>query len=366
MKIRNLLAALSVLLLSACGGNKYTVVGNIEGLSDGETVSLCNIDNGVSLVPFDSVMVKDGKFQFTGETDTCDLCILSFNMNGEMATCTFFLEPGRIKISYKDQMQTIGGTRVNDSFQKFYDEVSEVNEKAMDLENRIQQAGTDGMDSLRDEMVSLQDMYRNVVVKSIRENCDNEFGVQQMLDSYSMLDVDELDELLSEIEANFPGNGYVVQLREMTDAQLRTADGKPFIDFSAMRLGEEEMDSVNFSEYVSANKVVLLDFWASWCQPCRGQIPYMKEAYEKFHGDGFEIVSVSVDEDLDSWKAALKDEGMSWPQLVDLQMDENSPALKYAVNVIPTSFLIDSDGIIIARNLRDEEYIEVLTDYFGR
>lgn len=355
---------LSVALLAACGGNKYSVSGTIEGAADGDTVLICDISNGVSLQAIDSTVVKNGKFSFKGQTDTCDVCILAFNIDGQMNTCTFFLEPGNIKINYSaDQTQTVGGTISNDAFQKFYDEIDKVEQKAMDLDKRMQQATAAGenMESYQDEMDDVQDMYRDVVQKSIRENVDNMFGFNQLLDYYSMFEPTELEELLKAMEPKFSGNQYIVQLKEMVASQLKTAIGQPYQNFSAPDVDGNEH---SLAEYVGQNKLVLLDFWASWCEPCRGEIPSMKSAYEKFHSMGFEIVSVSVDDNEEAWKEALEAENMPWPQLYDPNSGEGAPAFLYAITMIPSSFLIDSDGEIIGHNLRGEEYEKVLSDYF--
>jgi len=119
------------------------------------------------------------------------------------------------------------------------------------------------------------------------------------------------------------------------------------------------------SQYVGKNKVVLLDFWASWCTPCLNEIPNLKAAYSKFTSKGFEIVSVSVDDGTDEWIQAVKANGMNWVQLWNGEDMQNSAAIKYSITAIPSTFLIDSEGTIIGRNLRDKELEEALTDFFN-
>lgn len=362
-KMKKLLfVLLSVAMLAACGGNTYNVSGRIGGLADGDTVTICDISTG-SLLPIDTAFVSDGKFAFKGTTDTCSVCVLTFTENGMMQTCTFFLEPGRIKINYADQVQNVSGTKVNDAFQKFYDEVAKVEEKAMSLDQRAQQAQTKGesLESYQDEMNDLQDMYKQIVRKSIQDNTDNLFGYNQLLDSYSMFEPEELQELLNAFQTTYGDEEYIQQLSAMVASQLKSAVGQQYMDCVAEDVDANEH---NLSEYVADNKLILLDFWASWCAPCRNEIPYMKEAYGKYHSQGFEIVSLSVDEDIDAWKAALEEEGMTWPQLYNSESGEGTPAYLYAVTMIPTSFLIDGDGTIIARNLRGEEYEATLADFF--
>lgn len=357
-----LFTLLSAAMLAACGGSTYTVSGKVEGLADGDTVTICDIGTG-SLMPVDTAFVTNGKFTFKGKTDTCSVCVLVFTENGMMNTCTFFLEPGNIKINYADQKQNVSGTKVNNAFQKFYDAVSGVEEKAMSLDQRAQQAQTKGesLESYQDEMNDLQDMYRKIIRESIMDNTDNLFGFNQLLDSYSMFEPEELQEMLEAFQPTYGDEEYIQQLSEMVASQLKSAVGQQYQDCSAV---DSEANVHNLSEYVDGNKLILLDFWASWCAPCRNEIPYMKEAYEKYHSKGFEIVSLSVDEEVEAWKEALEEEGMAWPQLYNSESGEGTPAYLYAVTMIPTSFLIDGEGTIIARNLRGEEYEATLEDYF--
>ena len=119
---------------------------------------------------------------------------------------------------------------------------------------------------------------------------------------------------------------------------------------------------VKLSDYVKNNKVVLLDFWASWCAPCINEIPSLKEVYSAYNSKGFEIVSVSVDQELDEWKRAVKEHSLAWPQLIDLQESELSPAYLYSVRAIPSTFLIDSEGKIIARGLRGAQIEELIKE----
>lgn len=360
-KILSLIVIASAFI--ACSSNKYTIKGQIEGLEDGEYVTISDINGGSSLVPFDSIAVSDGKYSFEGETDTSDVCILSFEIDGEMHTCTFFLEPGRIEVSYVDGQQKVGGTPSNDGFQKFYDQVQNLNDKAEDLQTRIQQASAEGreIDSYKDEMEGLQDQYTKIVSESILSNADNTFGMQQLLDSYSMFEPEQLAEFITALEAKFAGNEYLAQLKEMTDLKLKTAVGSQYIDAAAHKDGVSG-ESVNFSEYVGKSEYVLIDFWASWCGPCRREIPYMKEAYAKYTAKGFEILSVSVDQDEADWKEALAEEGMAWPQLIDAQDADDCPAYLYGISTIPSNFLVDKDGKIVARDLRGAGLEEKLAE----
>lgn len=122
--------------------------------------------------------------------------------------------------------------------------------------------------------------------------------------------------------------------------------------------------SHKLSEYVGQGEWVLVDFWASWCGPCRAEMPNVVAAYEKYHGKGFEIVGLSFDKDKDEWVNAIKEWGMPWIQLSDLKYWETVAAGVYSVTGIPDNLLIDPEGTIIARGLRGEELEAKLSEIF--
>jgi len=359
----------AVSLISCGSGNSYKIRGKVPGVDNGTVVTL-NVIQDNDLVALDSAVVAKEKFTISGETDTCLLAILTFEDEEDVHACTFFLENGTIDIEYDifDGSQTIGGTVNNDAFQAFYKKIEVLNDKANEVQDKMRMTAAAGEDysSFVDEMSVLQDNYKDIVTKSIVENTGNVFGFQQLLDSYEIYEPDEILGFLDMFEPRFGTNADFSQLKGMMQVQMMTAVGHPCIDFELPLLNRkyETPSSVKLSDYIAANKVVLLDFWASWCTPCRNEIPNMKAAYEKFKSKGFEIVSVSVDDERDEWIQAVKDDGMTWPQLLDTNERETSAAYRYSVTAIPSTFLIDADGTIIGRNLRGGEVAAALEDYF--
>lgn len=126
--------------------------------------------------------------------------------------------------------------------------------------------------------------------------------------------------------------------------------GEQFVDFES----KNQNGQLKKLSYLKG-KVILLEFWASWCAPCRQENPNLVKTYKKFNPKGFEIFSVSLDEDKENWLKAIKKDSLNWEHVSDLKGDRNEPALIYGVNGIPDNFLIDKNGEIIGRNLRGEE-----------
>jgi thiol-disulfide isomerase/thioredoxin len=115
---------------------------------------------------------------------------------------------------------------------------------------------------------------------------------------------------------------------------------------------------------VGKSKYVLVDFWASWCGPCRAEMPYVVEAYQKYHDKGLEVIGVSFDNDKDAWVAAIGSLKMPWPQMSDLKGWESAAAGAYNIQSIPANVLIDEQGKIVAKNLRGEDLLDKMARLF--
>ena len=140
------------------------------------------------------------------------------------------------------------------------------------------------------------------------------------------------------------------QIKETLDAALLTNIGKPAPNFT---LKNTEGKDVALSSF--KGKYVLVDFWASWCGPCRAENPAVVKAYQKFKDKGFTILGVSLDDKKDKWLEAIKKDKLDWTQISDLKGWKSSAASLYGIKGIPMNFLIDKDGKIIAKGLRGED-----------
>jgi peroxiredoxin len=168
------------------------------------------------------------------------------------------------------------------------------------------------------------------------------------------LDPDKYSELYKSLDAGlskkFPNDKNVIMFHEVVERMLSTNVGQfaPEISLPSPEGKEIALSSLK-------GKLVLIDFWASWCGPCRKEMPNVIKIYSKFKNKGFEIYGVSLDQDKEKWMEAITKDGINWPQVSDLKYWDNVAARIYNVQGIPYTVLIDKDGKIIAKNLRGQE-----------
>jgi thiol-disulfide isomerase/thioredoxin len=184
-----------------------------------------------------------------------------------------------------------------------------------------------------------------------------------MLYSEVLNDGDKSDALMHQLTNDFSGTPLVVHIQEeeaKVDAgikmQASLVEGVPFPDFNEKDVMGKPLSIANYQ-----GKVVLIDFWATWCVPCRMQLPGIIAAYEKYHSQGFEIIGVSLDQDQQTLLDFTKENNMPWQQYFDGQGWSNKLALEYGVQGIPKNYLLDGNGKIIGRDLSGQELMDAIT-----
>jgi len=214
------------------------------------------------------------------------------------------------------------------------------------------------MDAKYDEMVP---EYMEYNKQAAKENADNVIGLNAFQQIYTMLEPEEVLEIAGLMSEELKNDPSIVQVTSSTEAQLKTAEGQMFTDFEVVTdpdTGKKE----KLSDYVGKGKYMLVDFWASWCGPCKQEIPNLKEVYNKFHGDNFDMLSVAVWErgNIQASIDTAAAYGINWNHMLN---GENVPTDAYGILGIPHIILFGPDGTILKRDLRGAAIGEEVAKY---
>jgi thiol-disulfide isomerase/thioredoxin len=356
MKTRYILAALTaVILLSACQQNSYKISGTSDGLHNGDTLFLTRDLN--SGIPSDTIIVKEGTFSVKGETDTCMLTILFSPKNPEVSAM-FFTEPGTITIHLgKNADSTIvGGTKANEGLQAMNNIAREYGRKMQEQAALFfdPSASEESKKQAMAKEVELQASLTREIIALAEKNIDNELGyfiVTNFSDDETFTN-EKRQELINKMPSNFRQRNEISEILAMIEAASLIAEGKTITD---IYLPSTDGTPMNIMSEVAKNQLTVLDFWASWCGPCRQEMPLVVELYNKYHEKGLGIVGISLDEDKDKWVNAISEMGMSWPQMSDLKGWQSAAAQMYQVNSIPFTIVVDQKGTILKKGLRGED-----------
>ena len=339
--------------LTACQQNSYTINGTTEGLADGDTLYLTrDMQTGE---PSDTIVIKDGEFSLKGETDTTALCMIYSAKRNEI-NAPFFLEPGAISIHLTQQPGTsrVGGTDCNKEWQELNDSVMVIGKEINNIAEHVYAGNLpkEEQDKGMAQIEQLNKRFAALVVKKAEENVDNEFGYF-LLTYYPVELIDNATraQLIKKMPEEMRRRPAIKEVEKAIAAAEKTGEGATIQDFSQTAI---DGSSVSLLEEVKKNKVTVIDFWASWCGPCRQEMPFMVEMYNALKNRGFGIVGVSLDNNQEAWAKATGQLGIVWPQMSDLKGWENAIAQHFDVTSIPHTIVVDQNGKILRRGLRGE------------
>ena len=335
--------------LAACNAQSgYKVTGTVEGMPDGKAI-IATV-NGSSLDTLAKADVKNGSFEFTGNVSEPTGAYIM--VIGQRGAIPFMLENANITVNAGQAGLTVTGSEG----QKIYDQFMAINtttqQEAMKLQQEYQAANGD-----QAKMQAVQEAYAKLMTDAqaketelIKANPDSYVSTFVIVSGMGQMEYEQLKErynLLGEkAKASAQGKAIAAQIAKLES----TAIGQIAPNFT---ITTPEGESISL--YDIKGKVKLIDFWASWCGPCRGENPHVVEIYKEYHPKGLEIFGVSLDNNKEAWVKAIADDGLVWKHGSDLKGWQSAPAQLYSVSGIPHTVLLDENNNIIAKNLRGDE-----------
>jgi len=358
--------------ITACQNkNEYTVTGTIPNKDwNGKNLYLVTIDSLFQEKIIDSTKVENGKFVFKQIAKASPVIQYIVMKDKSFTPVVIIAEKGKINVSFDSESKaTVKGTVMNDQYQQFAKEQADIMSRIDSLPIKYKTIG-ESADAIPeeinkqmiDEYKKLNDEFVNINYNYLKPNMSNPVGQFLFLNYYFLLNDNQNNELISLSTSEFQKSKIIQRMQEQMKIRETTSVGKQFTDVKGFDLNGK---AASLSDYAGKGKVVLVDFWASWCGPCRQSMPDLVKTYQKYKDKGFEIVGISLDADKDAWKKATESLQITWPQFSNLKGWQEDCAAAYGVNAIPHSILIDKAGKIIERNLPEGELNIKLDELLG-
>ena len=364
-------AAMAALALVGCSEqptNQYTITGNLQGIADSTILVLDPVSHEAEK-PLVEFMIIDGKFTITDTISEPRAVWLKLK-DGYEGSISLMLEPGQIKVDGSLRDATVTGSALTEKYQSLLatrdalDEIYIANKKRFEPIQEAVEEARKNKDPKKVKELMQSDEYQAMLKadkeffdnvdatydKLFMDNKDSFWGPLMMisLTSYFTDDMKKTYEALSQ-EAKDSYYGKKVK------DELYPA-GKEGTKVPEFTVTDNNGKSVTLAELCQGKKYILIDFWASWCNPCRKEIPNLKKLYKEYADKGFQIISISIDKKKADWEKALKEENLEWPNF----LDNGDVAIAYKVKMIPTMYLIDTNGVMVGEDLRGEALAEKL------
>ncbi|HEU0135682.1 MAG TPA: TlpA disulfide reductase family protein [Flavobacterium sp.] len=351
----------AVISCNKAGDDEFVLTGSVQGV-DGRSIILERQDDSLGVVAIDTVKVEDGKFKFEGKA--IEPAMHSLTIDGVQNKSYLIVENGDINIEInKDSifLNKVTGTYNNEQLTEFSSKGIQFQKRMIDFQKKNQatmiqaqnQKDTAAMNKLRTEFQKIQTEMEASNLEYIKKHPKAFISLLLINNMFRIVEPD-----IVQVETLY--NGLDKEVKNTTSGKTlarRIAEfkkvgiGKYAPDFSAPN---PEGKKVSLKE--SMGKVTIIDFWASWCMPCRVANPELVKLYNEYHDKGLNIIGVSLDKagDAAKWKEAIAKDNLTWTQVSNLKHWEDPIAVQYGVKSIPQMFILNQYGVIVAKDLKGE------------
>ena len=352
-------------ILASCTGNKdqFTIKGKVNGVDTGMIyLQKFDVDQWVKV---DSSKLEKGAFSFKGSAALPEMWHIV--MDEKQIILPVFVENAGIKVEiYVDSLDKslITGSPSHDIYQKYLT-MNESVYKKMDENTMEWKKARDANDSAtmkRTDSISneLDKEMKKQLQDFARANNKTVVSPYLVIRNSWQFELPDLEELFAAMDTSLNGSQYVLALKKRIEILKRVEIGQMAPDFT---LNDTTGAPVALSSL--KGKVLLVDFWASWCSPCRAENPNVVKAYQAYHKKGFDVLGCSFDQNREKWLKAIMNDKLTWTNVSDLKGWGNAAGKLYGINSIPANVLLDKDQKIIGRNLRGADLMKKLEEIFG-
>lgn len=383
MKNLSILSILFVLILTGCGPKKegQRIEGNIPDFANLQ-VTLQKFENNLAVQVDSATIDEDGNFEVYVPVNKMDFFQLIFSNNQQIGLA---LSPGEdLELSlekganFPEKLSAEGSPNTAKMI-SFFETCAQFEATRNEVVAQVQQLGNPPSDTKKQqdliaEINTQGKAYYDYVVSFTRENSASPVAFSALTKLNVQRDFELFKLVVNDLKPIMSDNGYyqsLAQQVEQIEAQMVAQEAKkriqeklaPGKEAPEIVLNNPDGKPVALSSL--RGKYVLIDFWASWCRPCRAENPNVVAMYKKYKRKGFEIYSVSLDRTKDAWVNAIKQDGLTWTHVSDLKFWQSEGAKTYGVSGIPFTVLIDKEGNIIATNIRGESLRNKMKEIFG-
>ncbi len=366
MKKTIILLLVAAVAASCAREPKFRITGTIDGAGNETVILQKRIPGGYEVI--DSAALDNGAFTIEGAVDYPQMVNLA--LKGKRGGLNFYIENSDITVhAHADSLYagSVSGSATQAEFDAYKAMFDESNAEMMKIYDRYRAAKMEGNEevaSASEKELEALDNKQNELRKEFIANNPSSFVAPAVISELAYyLEAGELEELLGKLDTTLNKVQTVVTLKERLVQLKAVAMGEKAPDFT---LNDVDGNPVSlYSRLGGDTKLLLLDFWAAWCGPCRQENPNVVKVWKEYNKKGFDVFGVSLDRTKEDWVKAIKDDNLTWTHVSDLKFWDCAPAKMYAVSAIPANFLIDANGVIVGHNLRGEALGEKVKELLG-